>query len=485
MSVASNLTKTQWLKRPGLFRCILVEAQYIEAGITKTLYLSNHAFRSLPTDSAPNIAYKNLLNVGSVLTFSQRMSVALFGKTDTSTSAIEFFLHPTLESLINNADFAGQQLKVFIGDPTWPRDNFIEKFVGLSKSIDPIDDNRARITFSDYSATLTTPVLSSLVSSGTNKDVFAPRCFGQCFNIEPVLLDAVTKTYQINDGAIQTVTEVRESGFVIAPVNYTVNLSAGTITINKNVTGRLTLDCQGHVEAGTYLSTAEQIINYLLSLANQSNALDSNVLPTYTLGLYIKSQRNIDDCIDEICKSVGGNWYFDALSQLRLQHYNGVALTATSTVNAGQIKQASLRIKERFAAVKQLSLGYQKNFTPQKEGLAAAITENNPELAVLYQNNESVVNGTNVVSNISAAINSKLSTLIANLTDAQTELNRRLTLIKNPRTIYECETTLKTHIQGETTTVTYPKYFAAGKNAVVVGHVHRLNNPTDIIEVLA
>jgi len=481
----SNLTKAQWLKRPGLFRCILVEAQYIEAGITKTLYLSNHAFRSLPSDNTPNIAYKNLLNVGSTLTFSQRMSVALFGKTDTSTGAIEFFLHPSLESLINNADFAGQTIKVFIGDPTWPRDNFIEKFIGLSKSIDPIDDNRARITFSDYSATLTTPVLTNLVSSGTNKDVFKPRCFGQCFNIEPVLLDAVTRIYQINDGAIQAVSQVRESGFIIASTNYIVNLTAGTITINKNVTGRLTLDCQGHVEAGVYLSTAEQIINYLLGLANQSNALDSNVLPTYTLGLYIKKQRNIDDCIDELCKSVGGNWYFDALSQFRVQHYTGVSVTSTSNVNSGQIKQASLRIKQRFAAVKQLTLGYQKNFTPQAEGLAAAITENSPELAALFQNKESVVNGTNNIVNSSAAINSEISTLIANLNDAQTELNRRLMLIKVPRTIYECETTLKTHTQGETTTVTYPKYFLAGKNAVVVGHIHRLNNPTDILEVLA
>lgn len=480
-----SLTTEQWLKRPGLFRCVLVEAQYIEGGSTKTLYLSNHAFVSKPSDSVPNMPYKNLLNVASTLTFSQRMSVALTGATDTSTSAIECFLHPSLEPLINNADFAGQPLKVLIGAPTWPRDSFIPKFVGLSQSCDPIDDNRLRISFSDISKQLDKPVLTSLVASGTNKDVFKPRCFGQCFNIEPVLLDAVTKTYQINDGAIQAVTEVRESGFVINPANYTVNLAAGTITINKNVTGRLTLDCQGHVEAGSYLTTAEQLINHLLGLLGVAPALDSNVLPSYKLGLYIKNQRTVKDCLDDICQSVGANYYFDALSQLRLQHYNGVAAIASSYLNASHIKQASLRIKERLPAVSQLQLGYQKNWTPQAEGLAAAITENNPELAALYQNPELVVTGSNSVTNPSAAITNELSTLIAELADAQAELARRLALVKQPRTIYQCETSIKTHNQGETINVTYPKYFAPGKNAVVVGHTHRLNNPTDIVEVLA
>jgi len=479
-----SLTKIQWLKRPGLFRCILVEADYLEAGELKTLHLSNYPFRAKPTDVKANQVYHNWLNVGSTLTFSQRMSVVLFGETTTSTSAIEFFLHEKVEALITSADFSGQKIRVLIGAPKWSRDLFIEKFVGVSKNIDPVDDNRARLLFSDFSKSLTKPVLTNAITSVENNDVFKPRCFGQCFNIEPVLTNAISRTYQINDGAIESVTQVRESGFVISPVNYTVNKSVGTITINKNVTGRLTLDCQGHVENGVYLKTAEQIINHLLFIAGQSAAVDSLVLPSYTLGLYQQKQRNIDECIDEVCQSVGANWYFDALSQFRLQHYVGIT-PVTDFITAGQIKNGSLRIKDRLPAISKLTLAFQKNYTPQGDGLAAVITENNPELAALYQKDNSVSSGTNTVVNSSAAEELIIPTLIANLADVQTELVRRLPLLKHPRTIYSMETTIKKHNQGSTVNVTYPRYFGGSKDAVVVGQIHRLNNPTDIMEVLA
>lgn len=478
------LTQAQWLKRPGLFRCILVEADYLEGGQLKTLHLSNYPFRAKPTDSKANQVYYNWLNVSSAFTFSQRMSVALFGETATSLSAIEFFLHAKIETLITEADFSGQQIRVFIGAPKWSRDLFIEKFVGVSKNIDPVDDSRARITFSDFSKSLTKPTLTNTITSADNNDAFKPRAFGQCFNIEPVLTDKVTRTYQINDGPIQAVTEVRESGFIINPVNYTVNTGDGTITINKNITGRLTLDCEGHVEDSVYLQTAEQIINHLLLIAGQSAAFDSGVLPSYTLGLYIRKQRNVDECIDEVCISVGGNWYFDALSQFRLQHYVGIT-AVTDFITAGQIKSSSLRIKERLPAISKLTLGYQKNYTPQADGLAASITENNPELATLYQNESSVISGTNTVVNLSAAKELILSTLIANFVDVQTELARRLPLIDSPSTIYSMETTIKKHTQGSTINASYPRYFSGGKNSVVVGQVHRLNNPTDILEILA
>ncbi|WP_085299248.1 hypothetical protein [Cognaticolwellia mytili] len=476
--------QTKWLSNKSNFRCILVEVNYLLAGVIKTLYLSNHAFRSEPTDALPNKAYKNWLNASSTISFSQRMSVALFGKTQTGTSAIEFFLHPSIEHLITDADFNGQPIKVLIGDPTWPREKFITKFLCQGKIIEPVDDVRARITFVDMSESLKKGALSTVVTAGPSKGEFKSRALGQCFNVEPLLIDAITRTYQVNDGEHQAITAVRENGFVIAPSNYTLSLITGTLIINKNVTGRITVDIQGAKHNGTYITTAEQMINYLLNLLGIAPSIDSNVLPTYTLGLYIKSQRDVISCIDEICKSVGANWYFDELGRFRLQLYTGKK-APTNSIKPGHIKAGSMRVKKRLPAVKKISLGYQRNWTEQTDGIAAAITESNPELANLYRKKESLLPGTNVVANAAAAVDITLSTLIVNAIDAQTELTRRLALSKDARTIYSFETPLKKHNQGETSTVKYSRYFANGKDAVLVGHVHKINNVADVVEVLA
>lgn len=478
------LTKEQWLARPGLFRCMLVEIDYIEAGTLKTLYLSNHAFVSKPSDTIPNQPYKTWLNSRAALTFSQRMAVALYGETQTGTSAIELFLHPSIEHLIINGDFSGQKLKVLIGDADWPRDEFIEKFQGYANSFDPVDDKRARITFSDVSKTLEQGVLKTLVTTGPSKDNFIPKLFGCCFNVEPLLINEVTRTYQVNDGAIQAITQVRESGFVIPPTNYTVDLANGKVSINTNVTGRITLDAEGHVENGIYLSTAEAIINHLLISAGQSASINSNVLPTYELGLYVRSQRDVDTVFDEICRSVGGNWFYNELGQFRLQHYTGLT-TSTGFVKPSQIKKSSMRVKTRLPAWKKLTLGYQQNYTVQTDGLAYAITENNPELTALYGKEYSVVSDENAVSNNTSAIEVLINTLIVNKVDADIELEGLLAMHTQPQTIFECETILKKTNQGETVNLKYSRFFSAGQDVVVVGQVHKLNRPTDMLEVLA
>ncbi len=479
-----SLTPQQWLNRPGMFRCILVEADYLEGGQLKTLYLSNYAYRSSPTDNAPNRVYKNWINKSSTLTFAQRMSVVLYGYTQTSTGAIEVFLHPSIEQLITDADFEGQALRVFVGSPSWSRDDFIPKFVGQGKSFDPVDNKRARITFTDKSQSLKKGVLTSLIATGSNAGDFKPKCLGQCFNIEPKLLNEVTNTYSVNDGPIEAVTAVREGGFVISPTSYSVDINNGTVTINKNVTGRITMDVQGHKESGIYLTTAEQIINYLLSIAGQSASVDTNILPSYLLGVYVREQRDIDSIIDETCLSVGGNWTYDELSQFRLMHYNGTG-TVSKTIKRGQIEHGSLRIKTRLPAVKQLSVHYQRNWTEQTEGLATSITENNPELAALYRNQYSSTTDTQTVANPSAAASLELNTLIVTKADADTELARRLALKQNPKAIFEAKTILKTHTEGETASVHYSRYFNPARDAVLVGQVHRINEATDIIEVLA
>ncbi|WDE07295.1 hypothetical protein SG34_010600 [Thalassomonas viridans] len=468
----------QWHAQPGKKICLLVEANYLLAGELQTLYISNYGFRSLPSDSKPNQPYRPWLNAKALISFSQRMAEALYGQSEIGVSAIEFFLHPDIEPLINQADFAHQAIKLLIGDPTWALDEFIPWITAKSDNLSPVDNNRVRLKFTDRAQVLVTPVLTNTYTTGDSQGQFKPRCFGQCFNVEPVLINSVTNTYQFNDGQLEEVTNVRENGYPVT--TYDADLAAGTITFTTRPTGRITADVKGHVENGVYLDTAELIINYLLSLAGESVSVDSGVLPGYLLGRYVRDQLDITDLIDEIAVSVGAYWLYDAREQFRLLRYAGVGVS-TGQVTPGQIKANGLTIKNRFAAVKNYSLGYARNWTEQTEGLAAALT---PEQALAYSQKEQKVTGTNTLINPSAGVEVELSTLLVNKADAEAELNRRLALRANPRTLYQLSTTQK-HIElGVTKTLTYPRYLSTGQDGIIVGHVAQLNSPFDVIEVL-
>lgn len=465
-----------WLKDPAAERCYLIEIDYLLGGVLHCLRRSTHPFRSAASDQPPLQPYPDTLL--SLPVFDRELTGAFLGASRVSAGEFELFLDAELLALLDNPQvaFAGQQLRVLCGDARWPVAQFGQILVGQIRRLDATSYSAAKLWFSDRLSLFERRVQSKTIASGPNEGKPVPLCFGQCFNISPVLLDPVTKRYQVHDGAVQAITQVRENG---QPISYTADLSTGTFTLQYNAQGRVTADVQGALVGGQYLTTANQLVNYLVQNVMQLPAPVGAALPAYTLGLYLDQDSTVLTQLDQLTSSVGGAWFFNRLNQVVLMHFNGVG-AATAQLTLDDIEDNSLLPVRRIAPAKSVSIGYQKNYTRQADGLAGVIREGSPELAVLYEQAESTLKVENAAVAISfpEAEDISHSTLLAHKADAQVEAQRRANLAAVPRTVYELAAFATPFAMqlGQSIRIDYPHYFNGGKDAVIT----RLTDlPTD------
>ena len=455
-----------WLKTPGVDRCYIIEADYLLAGELHTLRRSTHPFRTAAADTPALTPYPD--TILTLPEFDREMSEAFIGTSRIAVGELELFLDDELLQLIETAVFGGQQLRMYCGDARWPLSQFGQILVAQIERVEASSYDTAQLTFKDRSALFNQNIQPNTIATGPNAGKPLPLCFGQCFNVSAVLIDPVTKKYQVHDGAVSAITAVRENGM---PISYTADVATGTFTLALNAKGRVTADVMGAVVDSVYLSTADQLIDYLVTDVMGLPAPVGAVLPAYTLGLYIAKDKTVTAVLDDLAASVGAAWFFNRVNQVVKTHFNG--LTApVDVLSADDIEDDSLLPVRRIVPAKSVTLGYQRNWTPQADGLAGVIRETEPELATLYEQTESlaVIETAGVSAAYPDAADIIVSTLIALEADAQTEAQRRATIASVPRRVFELAAFAAPFAMqlGQTITVDYPQYFAYGQQAMIV-----------------
>lgn len=428
------MTYEQWLATPGLYRCVLVELDYIDAGIPKTAYFSSAAYVTSATDSPAHTAYDPFVIGG--LDYERSLAEVFTGSTQTRTADVELVAIPATAWLAA-ANVAGQQIRVFLGDKAWPKASFKQIITGVCDSVWP-DANTLRIKFKDLAKALQQPVLTARHTTGASSGELKPLCIGRCYNISPQLIDAGNHIYMFNSVASHAVTAVRFNGDVVAPANYTLNLTDSTITFSVYPVGEITLDVDGAKIAGTWLQSATQIITYLLDRAGIS--ADISGLPGYLLGIYLTDDTTISDVLDEICGSLGGYWLFDRLGQFKCRAFNGIPAVKPAAITDDQNLYASRQPRRRITPIYELTLGYARNWTPLNS-IAASIYENSPEIAKRLAADEQTITlaAPAVLATYADAQTLTVSTLIVSAADANTEAARRMALSAIPRYVYETQ----------------------------------------------
>lgn len=311
------MTFEQWIKTPGVERCYLVEAQYRLAGTLQMLYRSTHPFRTGPTDTPAWTPYPNtIFNMGE---FERVMSEVFTGRSRSQLGNIELFLDDEVLELSENASFGGLPVTIKIGAPDWQYSQFVAIITNaIGDDLKAVSYDKALLSFKDRAAIFDVPIQTNLIATGPNAGKPKPKCFGRCYNVSPVLLDAVTNTWMVHDGAIEGITVLKENG---NPITDFTDYFDGTFIINRAVTGRITCDVDGAKPAGTWLQTGEAFIAHILDDMGLAAPIDSDVFPTYLLGLYISDERLVSDVLDEIVSNYVGSWMFDRLNQFRLRLY--------------------------------------------------------------------------------------------------------------------------------------------------------------------
>jgi hypothetical protein len=430
-----------WLKDPRAVRCVLVEVDVkLAGGSNVTRYLSNRGYVTSPTDTPANTVYSPVISGG--VKFSQSMS--LDGGTTLSFGDLELNnVDGSLDSWLDDY-WQNRAIKILIGDQTWARADFQQIFGGVVLSIETKSRKTLNINLSDKLQRLNTTVTDTkLGGSTTNADQTIPLCFGECHNIEPLLIDPTLMTYQVHNGPVERIIEVRDNG---VPVTITTDLANGKFTLVNHPIGQITASVQGD-KPSTYTNDVAGIVKRLVKDFGKSGQrftdaeLDLTSLTAFAtanpqpVGIYVKDRENLLETCNELAKTVGARLVCSPAGLLSLVEIALPQATAGTTVTAADMADRTLEISTLPPVVASVKLGYDKNWTVQTS-LASGLPD---EHRTLFGEEYLTVTR----SDTSTADNYLLytdpdeeDTLLCVGADASNEAQRRLDLFKVQRKVF-------------------------------------------------
>lgn len=399
-------------------RIYLVEIVALNSAtnIEETLYFSNSAFITNPSDSPPNQLYED--RVSNALEFGRDMFSlgAIGGKATPGSGYIELNnLDRGLDKLYSDFIILGRPLTIKHGTEEDSFDQFTIVLQGISDQIE-FTESFLTIQIKDNQE-----LLENLISTNQYADTgtFAtfneslhgkplPICYGECYNISPQYIGKVEfggfvtdLTFQIHDGAIEEVTNVYSNGVLISPGDITTDLPNGQFTINIASISPfvITADVKGST-TGSYTNKIPDIIERILTqkapnivqvaskftdLNTDSNFLGTPIASTAISGIYIKEGGTIGDSIDELCNSIGAFYGFDRLGKFDIGLF-GEPDTGSSIGNVTDAEILKITRLPVALLSYQHDVGYKKNFTVLDEGsIAESVIDEEPDLHVFLK----------------------------------------------------------------------------------------------------
>lgn len=452
-----------WLKSPSRATAVLVEAVARIAGVETTLYLSNTGYTTGAADTPANTTYRAKLTGGGQITEKLDLSNSGAGM---SFGDLEFDnSQGDLDAWLSYV-WASRSVQIYVGDMTWPRTNFRLVFSGIIDDLGSAGRDVLNLKVRDKLQQLNTAVTDTkLGGSTTNADRLLPLCFGEVHNIEPLLIDPATLKYQVHQGAIEQIIEVRDNG---VPVTFTPTLSAGTFVLAASPAGQITCSVQGDKPSGVYSNRISKLVQRLATGYGKtpfvSGDLDATNLSAFDtanpqpVGLYLSDSNTVLSACQALAASVGAQLVMSSTGQLRLIRVD-LAGTTPTAVGQANMEGQTLALSERVPVVAAVKLGYCRNYTVQKNlqtGIPArdkdmfeqewlTSTPSDSSVATIYKLPVDV---------------DEVDTLLQVKADADAEAARRLALWKVPRAVYTYvgEPELMLEVLGGYQTITHPRF---------------------------
>lgn len=475
-----------WLQTQNVMRCILVEYSSLDEGVLQSGYAANVSFVSKPSDTPANEAYDDCV-IGEI-NYRRNVSESFNGGASVSRGDVSILLNDDTQNLIFNW-FNLQPLNIYLGSPTWDKNDFRKIVSGVVKN-KSVEQDRLVLVFRDESEILNLPLARAQSTDGKN----IPLCFGECFNVSPLLVDSALSKYQVNSGPIEAITEVRDNGVSVA---FTPDLSAGTFVLTSAPAGQITADVKGAKPSSGvitgYKNKAVDLVRLIIS--NYSSFDESKIddtaftaldtLAPYVCGLYIQNDSyTMLDAIDAILKSIGGFWMITRLGEFYVGRIS-LPVADQNKLYKDEIENFGVTIKKVIDPKISVRLGYKKNWTVQESGLAGAVSEAN-RLIYGQKYSISLAEDLDVLDNYPDAVASEeVETLLVSQSDCDTEAARRMALVAIPRTVFEIKALTASFSLnvGDSVDVFYNRYgLSDGAPLTIVGVSEKIGFGSAVIE---
>lgn len=434
-----------WLKSPSAYRCVLIEAVAAVDGVETMVPMATRAYTSGPGDSPANLAYPAIATVGAL--FTERLSLEGDGALSAGDLEIDNTGGVRDAWLGSRYVWKNREIRAYIGDLRWPRGDFRMIFNGIVAEIAPRGRKGLSLRLRDKLQRLNTAISDKrLGGSSEGRDTLLPLVFGQVFNVTPLAVTPAILKYQVHDGPVEDIIEVRDNG---APVGFSADLAAGTFVLDAAPAGTVTASVKGDKPGGVYRDSAAQLVRRLAT--GYGKALDRftdadldlasfgafDAAHPQPMGLSSADRMNILPACQMLLGSLGAQLVMSRLGQLRLMQ---VALPGVGTpfvVRPQHMIDGTLQPSARTEVVGAVKLGFAKNWTVQ--GAATLVIPPEAHKA-LFADEWLTTTRTDAPTLAAWRLNAEpvqADTMLLTRADADAEAQRRLDLWKLPRTTYE------------------------------------------------
>lgn len=344
------------------------------------------------------------------------------------------------------------------------------------------------------------------------KNKMKPLLYGECRDVQLVLIDSATWTYQAHDGEIEGFLAVYDAGLALTPGidvadifaaaapasgTYITQRSAGLVRLGAQPFGTVTADVRGDKSFGSYASAAGAIAFRIAhdrgGLADALFDLTSfellNNLQPAPVGIYTgTTQVRLSDMIDVVLGAIGAWWganRFDMIEvgRLDLPGDKPVAYLGVADIISLDLMDTPATINPPLWRVR---VGYQRNWTPNLSPIAGDVIGDRLTFLANEYRYGLHEDAALTVAHLRAQEIS-LPGLFANEADADAEATRLQTLYAGPFQLARIRTKLQGYLLplNRTINVTYPRYgLSGGKNVIIVGQGIDASRNESTIDIL-
>jgi hypothetical protein len=443
------------------------------AGTLSNFYVSTGRFVTAPADTPANIAFEPcIIDPGSI-----GLHAYSDGRTG-GASRLEIG-----EIVISNAggqfddwitySFDGRDVVIRSGEEggAYPAD-FPAVFIGTVESVEA-DWSRIIVRLRDKQWKFRLPALTTTYAGnnslpngleGTASDLkgkVKPKVYGQVFNASAPCVNTSKLTYQVSNGAVNSIDAVYDNGVALTPgtdhANSTLLQAAtpaassfdtckaeGYFRLGTSPVGQITADVTQGSTSGA--RTVAQILRQLALDAGISSgdisSADVTALDTANssvVGIYIDdSGATFSSAMDMVAASVGAFYGFDSAGVFRMGRLTAPSGTAVTTLYDYDIFDNIERrpAKDTGLPIWSTTVRHSKIFTVQNSGIASSVTAaRRAYLAEEYRAENSV--DASIKTQWLLAETLEVDGLLTVAADAATEVSRLLTLFKVRRDIFD------------------------------------------------
>lgn len=466
-------TLAELVANPYAAKSYIVILQPYDGSTTTTVYLSDRGYVSGPSESPANTYFAP--RVMEALNFQRSMfqTGKLGGQSIPSFGSI--ILSNADGDLDDFATYAwdNRDVEVKIGEKGADLSKHFTIFKGKSKSVE-FNDLEVNVIIRDGqdSFTRTFPPNVYGGTGGTDGSsimagVSKPLCFGEVYNITPVLVDEANNIYQVHDGQIEAIDAVYQNGAEIS--GFTTDLANGRFTLSSAPTGVITCDVKGAKPSGTYHESVADIIRFIASEYagftdpddfDTTSFSDLNTANNSTVGVYVPEKTNILDVMDQLANSIGAFYGFNRDGEFNVGRL--IAPTGTANLELDTTNIIELQRQPTTIPNYRINVRYKKNYTVFNEDTLDASAADRD-----FQTRESAVETATSAGTLTVYPNSEILEVDSRLVGssaASTEASRLASLYGSQRDIYRIRVktqpfTLKLN---DVVKITFPRYDLTG-----------------------